>query len=428
MITTHRSRLTVLIQWGLLLIVAIMPFHAFLSVWLGSLTHHEAIIQAWKEALLVVLTVAAAVLVWQDRTRLSRLRQPWIFGACALAALGIIVSLIARPSLTAASFGLKTDLEFLLAGILAVIVTDKAFTLRLTHVILVGAAIVTGYDILQIFVLPANFLTHFGYGPATIIPYQHIAAGTSVLRFPATLGGPNQLGTYLILPLTICTALFIKQRKWWQLALFATSLISLTWTFSRSAWIGAAVAIVITAVASLPTQWRRKATIMSGLIAAAIVLTLPIILARGGQLQYFILHSSVANHDQANLSDAQHATSLHDGLTLILRHPLGHGLGTAGPATFHSGSANIIENYYLQIGFEMGVFATVLFCVIIISLIYALSRHAAASALAVPVSAAIIGISLVALVLPAWVDSTTALITWIAAGGVAGLMPESKRV
>src|SRR5664279_4784435 len=108
-----------------------MPFHAFLSVWLGSLTGHEVIIQAWKEILLIILSMLAIILIWREPTRLQRLRQPWIIAAGAFAVLAIVVTIATHPSLKAASFGAKTDLEFLLAAVLAAIVASRQFVRRL---------------------------------------------------------------------------------------------------------------------------------------------------------------------------------------------------------------------------------------------------------------------------------------------------------
>ncbi|HVQ44879.1 MAG TPA: O-antigen ligase family protein [Candidatus Saccharimonadia bacterium] len=416
------------IQTGLLVIVAVMPFHAFLSVWLGHLFGHQAVIQGWKEALLLILAVAALALLIREPARLQRLRQPWILAALAFGAVALIVTALTRPVAELAAFGAKTDLEFLLAGIIAATIATRTLLVRLITIILIGCAVVAGYDLLQIFVLPADFLTHFGYGPGTIVPYQHIAIGTSALRFPSTLGGPNQLGTYLIIPLCLSLALFTRQRRWWQLALFAASLISLIWTFSRGAWIGAGVAIIITLIASLPARLRRTATFAVAIVIAGSLLALPIILTRDGQLQYLLLHASVATHSQANLSDSQHAASLQDGYQALIARPFGHGLGTAGPATFHIGPPHIIEDYYLQVGYETGLVGLGVFTAALGLLLMALWRTSAAHALAIPLAAAIGGICLVAIVLPAWADSTTALIAWIAAGTAASVTPKARHV
>ena len=415
-------------QWGLLLILAIMPFHAFLSVWFGSMFGHQAIFQAWKEVVILVLAVATLGLAIKDQRIRTRLRQAWILAIFSLVILGLVVTAITRPLPLVAAFGIKTDFEYLIAAIIAACVADKLFLMRALKIIVVAAAIVSGYDVLQIFLLPPDFLTHFGYGPSTIAPFQHIAEGTSALRFPATLGGPNQLGTYLILPICLSAALYIKQRRPWQAALFVACLISLTWTFSRSAWLGAGVALIVTILATIPKHSRRPALLVSAAAVAAGLIALPLLLSSNSHLQFFILHSSIQNHDQANLSDSQHAASLTSGASSLLNNPLGHGLGTAGPATFHEGAINIIENFYLQIGYEMGVLAIVIFGFIVVTLIIKLIKKSQLSLLAIPAAAALIGISLVALVLPAWVDSSTSLILWIVAGALVAPNSETAHV
>src|SRR6266567_9262046 len=131
-----------LIQLGLLIIVAVMPFHAFLSVWLGGLTHHEAVIQSWKEVLLAVLTMVATVWLWRDPAARQRLHQPVFYLVAASIGLGLLVTAIARPSFATAIFGFKTDDEFLLAFILAALVATPAFMHRLVKVTLAAASVV----------------------------------------------------------------------------------------------------------------------------------------------------------------------------------------------------------------------------------------------------------------------------------------------
>ncbi|MDB5178735.1 MAG: rane protein of unknown function [Patescibacteria group bacterium] len=421
------AKLESFIQKSLLVILALMPIHAFLSVWLGHMVGHQAVIQAWKEALLLILTAATIILVWRDPARLQRLRQPWIFWAGGFALLAAVITLINHPPLTTAAFGLKTDLEFLLAGAIAATVASTRFVRQALIAVLAGSAVVIVFGLIQAFVLPPDFLTHFGYGPDTIEPFQHITKGTNTLRFPSTLGGPNQLGTYLILPLCLALVIGLKRRKPWLLALVAGGLIVLLNTHSRSAWAGALAAIVITLIFTVPHRLRRPLVWgLAGIVILA-VLALPAALKPNGQLQYYLLHSSVASHDQKT-SDTQHAASLRDGTASLLGMPFGHGLGTAGPATFHAGTTNIIEDYYLQVGYETGVLGMIIFMIMLAGLLYSLWRHAPNHPAAIPAAAAVIGISLVSLLLPAWTDSSTSLIVWIIAGAITGLKLKAAHV
>jgi hypothetical protein len=107
MIALHRRRPSIatlqrFIQTGLITLVALMPFHAFLSVWLGHLTDHQAIIQAWKELLLVVLAGASLILFLRDPETRDRLRTWPVLLAGGFAAIAIIVTLATQPSFTAA--------------------------------------------------------------------------------------------------------------------------------------------------------------------------------------------------------------------------------------------------------------------------------------------------------------------------------------
>src|ERR1700733_9038780 len=119
--TLASSNLRRSIQIGLLILVALMPFHAFFSVWLGHLTGHQALIQAWKEALLVVLAGLGIVLVVINPASRDRLRNLPIMLGGAFAVIALLVTVFSRPPLTATIFGAKTDLEFLVAFGLAAI-------------------------------------------------------------------------------------------------------------------------------------------------------------------------------------------------------------------------------------------------------------------------------------------------------------------
>ena len=410
------------IQLGLLVLVAIMPFHAFLSVWLGQLTGQQTLIQAWKEVLLLVLAGLTSIEVWRHRELLERLRQPWVWALAGFTAVALFVTLITRPPLATAAFGIKTDLEFLLAALIALLVATPNFVRRLIQIVLIGGAAVCSFGLLQAFVLPVDFLTRFGYGPDTIQPFLQIAAGSDALRFGATLGGPNQLGTYLILIITLSLWQARKpgQHRWW-LVLSSASFVVLFNTHSRSAWIGAIVAATATLVAATPARYRRRVGLGMAAAAVAGLLGLSVFVSTSPAAQYYVLHSRADQHDEQTGSDSQRLASIMAGARAAMEHPLGHGLGTAGPATLRADpdSENVIENYYLQIAYEAGVVGGLLFVVLLGLLIHRLSRHSGPNRHGQPVAAALVGLSVVALALPAWTDSTTSLILMTVAGSLA---------
>jgi hypothetical protein len=424
---TPQAKLRQGIAGGLIAIVAIMPFHAFLSVWLGTLTGHEAIIEAWKEALLVLLALAAAYLALREPQSRDRLRSLPILLVALFIVVGFIVTAFTRPSFTAIAFGAKTDMEFLLAFVIAVLVATPRLVKRLTGVILATSAIVICFAVLQSTVLAPNFLSHFGYSKSTIVPYQTLDAGVSSLRFASTLGGPNQLGTFLILPMALAGVLSIRRRKYWLLVLDIAGGYALIHTYSRGAWLGALGAAIVVSIVSVSPRLRAKVAAGFGIAIVIASLTAAELVRKGSHLQYYIFHGENLFQSGGG-SDYQHIQSLRTGLTDSLTDPVGHGLGSAGPAVFHSGTGIIIENNYLQISYETGWAGLAVFLALIASVGLELGRRSGRHDLAAAALAALVGISITALTLPAWTDSSTALIFWIASGAVIGLTPNTSHV
>src|SRR5881296_1310463 len=88
------------IRRGLLVLVAVMPFHAFLSVWLGHIAGHQALWQSWKELLLVILTALSAILVWRKPSRLRRFQNLFSYSLAAFSILAVLTTIIFHPPLT----------------------------------------------------------------------------------------------------------------------------------------------------------------------------------------------------------------------------------------------------------------------------------------------------------------------------------------
>jgi hypothetical protein len=415
------------IENGLTVIVAVMPFHAFLSVWIGTLSHHEALVQSWKEVLLLLLVAATLMLLKQDAASRDRLRTWPILFSGLFALVGLIITVIARPSLTAVVFGAKTDFEFLVAFSIAVIVASPRFLKNVTWAIMVPACFVIAFGLLEVTVLPHNFLTDFGYSASTIKPFEKLGPAVSSLRFPSTLGGPNQLGTYLILPFALGLVTSFRRRHWWWLLVVITDPILLVHTYSRGAWLGEAAAAVIVVVILVPSRFRFRAAAVLAACAVLAAAAIEWLVKKGSHLQYYIFHNAKLS-DNNRSSDTLHLMSLHTGLSDTLADPFGHGLGSAGPAVFHSGMGLIIENNYLQVSYETGVIGAATFIAIVCLTACELARRSASIDLAAACLAALIGISITALFLPAWTDSSTALIMWISAGTAIGLSPDTRHV
>jgi len=412
------------VQIGLVILVAVMPFHAFLSVWLGHLTGHEAIWQSWKELLLLVLAGFSVEVVRREPARLLRWRNPLVYATMAFVIIGLVVSLVHRGSLTSTAFGLKTDAEFLLAMLLGLLVADARLVERLRPVAIISSGLVIGFGLLQIYLLPINWLSHFGYGASTIEPFLRVDPAIPAIRVLSTLGGPNQLGSFLIVPLCLVGWALLTKPRWWQPIYLAGGLIVLWHTYSRSALLGAAVAVVVLLVLRVRRSWRLPLLLIAVILAAVAIQATTIGVSRDKTLQYYVFHETLQDTGIAASTD-EHSLATKHGLQVVEHHPLGLGLGSAGPASFHSANPLIPENYYLQIAIETGVIGLVGFLMVELLLGWQLAqigldRHGPSRALAAPLLAALVGVSIVNFFLQGWADSSTALIFWSLAGATVG--------
>jgi O-antigen ligase len=406
-----------LIQWGIFLIIGLMPFHAFFSVYLGSTIGHQSLIQAWKDLLIVFLAAFSAFLFVRFPDFRSKITSPTNIAIIAFITISLLVSFTNQGIMTRSFwYGAKVDLEFLVLFGIAQFALNQRMEARIATLIITSSTAVALFASLQATILDNNFLANFGFGPNTLLPYQLIdPALPTNIRVLGTLAGPNQLGSFLILPICIMTYFIIKKHQYLLLLPLGVSFFALFHSYSRSAWIGAAVALAATTALSLP----RKITI--GLSAAAIlalVITFTqrqALMTKYPKLQYYLLHSQSTDSVFQSSNDG-HLLSLKQGIEEVKRHPLGQGLGAAGPASYKSARVLITENYYLQLAIETGVLGLVLFLTINAFLARALFLGRKNSPLAVPCLSALAGITAVNVFLHGWADSSTALIFWATAG------------
>jgi putative inorganic carbon (hco3(-)) transporter len=401
-------------RYAILALVVIMPFHAFASVYLGHLVGHQSLIQGWKEVVIAVLVCLTAIYLWKRPGARKRLYSPLGVLLWAFIALALLITALNPIQPAATLLGIKTDIEFLVLFIIAMVFADRQTLERAVTWLIYASTAVAAIALVQP-LFSESFLTSLGYNLGTIAPLQHVE-GTHYLRVFSTLGGPNQLGAFLILPLCLLMQRLIKHFQWWQAAAFAVMLAALGLTYSRSAWLGAVAALAITLVLTLPR--RRRFT---GLIAAVAVVGL-----LGGIAVASVGHStaftSLVRHGATTAtrtSDKDHASAIDTAIADTEQNPFGTGLGTAGPASFKSDHPIITENYYLQLAIETGLLGLTVFVVFLLVVGYRLVRTNIPTA--VPLLGALVGISIVNLFLHGWADSTLAICYWSLAGLTVGL-------
>ena len=405
-----------------LALLIVLPFHAFLTTWLGTEFGARDIFRSWKEILLVLMSVSAFWLFVKDtklRTFALSYKLNWLIVAYII--LNLLYAIFFSTEIDQELMGLKLNIGFLLVFLLTQIVgfyySDVSHLKLIIRIILFGSAAVAAFAVLQAWVLPPDFLTHFGYGPETIEPFLLIQ-DSSEIRVISTLDGPSQLGQFLIFPIALSVFYFIKKRDYRYVILTVLLMAGQYVSHSRSAWIGAIIAVSIVVAMSV----NRKTLTMLALLGLMIsVLGAAIIIPRlddSKNLQAIILHSNYEKSLTAS-SNSDHLILANRGLSEVKKTPFGRGPGTAGPASFLADEVKrriITENYYIQLAIELGVLGCLMFITIIVWLgrkLFAISRS---HELAVPIFASLIALSFVGLLLHVWASTIVALIFWATAG------------
>ncbi|MEI9913731.1 MAG: O-antigen ligase family protein [Candidatus Saccharibacteria bacterium] len=415
----------------ILLIFALIPFHAFLTVWGSSLFGHYTAIRLWKEYLLVVCVLGAAVIFSTDR----KVRE--LFYRSKLIQL-ILVFLVIElvwgtfsynagdVNTKALLYGWLSDTRYLIFFLVTLVISKKTALLRNKSIkfVIWPAVIVILFGLLQFLVLPKDFLSHFGYGPNTIYPFETINHNSQYLRIASTLRGANPLGAYLLVPLSLAAVLLMRRRKTWQMIIFIIAGTAvMIFSFSRSAWLGLIIALALAIYWGIKNREVKKRLLYVAVILVIVAGALFVIERNNSRVQNIVFHSQT-NSAIKTTSDQAHSNAITTGLKQFATKPLGTGPGTAGASSvYNNHPANIPENYYLQIGLETGWLGLVVF--LAINLLVALSlwrRRGDALSLALLIS--LIGLIVCNLLLEAWSDDTLCYLWWGLAGIAIAIKPK----
>lgn len=417
------------------IIIALMPFHAFLTVWFSQLFGHYTAIRLWKEVLLLVLICGGLFQLACDAPLRQRFLSSWIvrlIGAFLAVQVvgGAVAYALHAVTLKALGYGLISDTRygiFFLAVWLAV-AKVPSFKKRWQHLVIWPLVVVVLIGLMQYFILPYDVLKHFGYNSTTIFPYEDINSNLRYIRIMSTLRGANPLGAYLATILCVVIALR-RVRAWWWYGLMTGGLMALVLTFSRGAWIGFASGSAVLVVAYMPfrsRRWQLRLGIAGAVLVVACIGTF-VFVHHNAALQNIFLHTEATSAIKTT-SNGGHASALAQGLHDVVREPFGRGTGTAGPASVYNTGhpARIAENYYIQIAQETGWIGLALFLAMNIAADIALWRRRD-NPLALGLCAGLVSASFMGLLSHVWADDTLAYIWWgLAAVALAPAILQTK--
>jgi hypothetical protein len=414
-------------------ILVVIPFHAFLTVWLASIFGHYTLLRLWKEFLLLALVGSALIVLARDgnarrqffKSRLVQLMSVYLF---MVLVWGLVSYKLHDVTAKALAYGWIVDARFPLFFLAVWVIAGKTSLLktRWPAIVVWPALIVSIFGLLQYFVLPYDILKHVGYNNQTILPYQTINDNINHIRIMSTLRGANPLGAYLIVVLSLAFAQWRGEKKKRYVILGVSGVLALLLTFSRSALLGLLVSAALLVWLGLKSERTRRIVSLSFASLIVIVLATVGILRNNTSVQDALFHTD----DKSTISVSSnqgHESGLKSGVHDVLHQPLGRGPGTAGPASvYNNNKVRIAENYFVQIGQEFGWLGLVLF----LAINYLVARelwYRRDQPLALGLFTAFIGLQIVNLLSHAWADDTLAYFWWGLAGVAIAEKPKLKK-
>ncbi|HSX29873.1 MAG TPA: O-antigen ligase family protein [Candidatus Saccharimonadales bacterium] len=359
--------------YSALALLVYMPFHVFLSQSLSLLTGGLEYWKIGKDLLLALATLFAICLVFWQR-RAERWYMVLVGFIVVYAAIHAVVWL-GNPGIYAQSAALGSVYNvrlfcYAILGASSVVLWPKVFVFRTIFIIITGvASVIALLGILQ-YLLPKDTLTHVGYSlDRGVRPAFFIDDNPAFPRIMSTLRDPNSLGAYLIVPFTALSSWLLRvrprpsSRQLIVLGLWLLHLTAIYLTFSRSAWLAAMVALAGVLWWQFSSQFVRVARRYWPIVVGVVVL------AAGGL--FAVRHNALVDGVLTHSTEAQvgnvdsneyHWLYVRRGIDGIMQKPLGHGPGTAGIVSIHNpGGGLLTENYYVQIGYEVGVVGVAIF-------------------------------------------------------------------
>ena len=411
--------------WLLLVVFTFIVIHAPLTVYVGShFPELATIIKGWKEVLIAIAALLVGIKMTM-RGQWRTLRYDYL-GWAILGFWGVHIGSLAWSGAAPEAMlaGLLIDLRYTVfaAAIYHFLILYPRYRQSFLRVGVVGAVIVLGFAVMQLF-LPADILRVIGYSESTIAPYLTVDKNPDFIRYSSTLRGPNPLGAYAIIVLSVAAAFLVSRRhmfsqKTKEAGLWALTIagaVALWVSYSRSALVACIMAIALVLIVKYGGTMRKQLIIGSSVLI--VLAGIGLFAARDTNfVQNVILHNNPTTGAEID-SNSGHISSLQEGLMRVGKEPLGAGVGSTGSASLLGDEPLIIENQYLMIAHEVGIVGLVFFLIIYITFLHRiwLQRR---DWVALGVWASGVGLGLVGLLLPVWADDTVSLVWW----GLAALV------
>jgi hypothetical protein len=449
---------------GLGVLVAGMAFHSFLLMVLLNLgTPHSLVrvFQAWKEIILALLTLVAALGLWRDREagRLGRLTlTDWLAGA--FATLAVIYLLIPSSILHSDANFTQRVLGFRVAILLPLLyflgrrlsATDERQLLPTLWLVMGAGAFVALFGLVEVWFVPTRVWLDWGvnlytgflgftyHGPAGLPENFFLTLPNDALvrRMVSTYISPLPIAYTGLLLMPIGVVLIERRPqppslRWLAAGALALAMIGVMLSETRLA-----IFVTVLEAGLLWLLLRRDWLILLVPAMAAAVGFMILVYPSVAPVVDRSLLSSSAGQGQAGISTndvstTEHVTEILQDLKLDLQHPLGLGVGAS---TNRFGKlVGTGESAVLGMFGDMGLLGGLLYCALYLAALWNGFRAwqlAPPGSLqsALPLAALVGGLALVPITLTSdlWGDLSVTYLFWWAAGASAALASRAVAV
>lgn len=414
--------------WVTIGLLVYMPFHIFLAQSLSLVTGGLDFWKAGKDVVLFGAVILSVFLVWWTGDYKKSPKYLWFLAITAVYSLLHLLIWRFNSDINSSNAVLGSVyntrlLGYALLGWGAVLVyPGRVETKKIAKLVVIISSVVCLLGILQ-YLLPKDILTHLGYSlQRGVKPAFFIDDKRDLPRIMSTLRDPNSLGAYLILPITLLSLAWARQPKARMLisGLLLLHGLALFLTFSRSAWLGAVVAASLALIWNYKQQTTRFVKKYWPFVAVGVVSLLVFVVAMRNEyvVQNVVFHSD----ENTKMTDSNnlHAEFAKRGIDGIINKPLGHGPGTAGLVSIRTKNNVVLaEDYFIQIGYEVGVFGLLILLGAMVFILRELLRLPGSIPKALVSS--FVGITLCSLLLLTWSNEAVAATWWLLAGLAIGI-------
>jgi hypothetical protein len=392
----------------------------------------ELALAAWRDGVLAGIVLAAGVALVRSSDRRLRPIEWLVLAALLLGAAYVAFSPV--PLTAVYVYRVLYEPPLLLAAVLVLArvrgmpawVAPRA---ALAFVVTSGLAAIYVWP--QVYMLKFAYLQRFYTDPGERIHHSFLASGLTQPRGIGTLTSPNEFGAVLAIAIVLLlTPGLVPLRRHVRPTLVVVLGLALLLSFSRSGWLAAVIGVGAMAIVSRPA-WPSRAAVGRSLagrrdriavfapLLVGVLIAATVLATSGGTR---LVERTATGGDP---SAGNRPRSALAGLAVLRDHPLGLGLGTAGPkaARFQelAGRPRILtETWYVLYAIQVGVLGFALLVALTLAILRGLwiarGRPVARAAIGFG-----LGLAVGALFIPIIEDPAVFIPLWAFAGlGVAG--------